>query len=248
MESFKHILQFQTVHSVQILYSVHSVYILYILNNAWFDMNMQGSSKPTAPSRGRPRSAPARTGAPLHRAHRWNLPKYKSICHGKDVLTRAMKLLNLTQNSFFSSCGSLKSRQGVGSGFWDILSDKSAPITILSQREVKAGSGVPKPGELTLTLTSVSAPLSLLHLQSGTSRSISTFMSTLHGPTCIYLLRFYSFSDTNSSLLLTSNPSYAGAVTCASRRRRRRMREILSAVSAKKSPCNLFSKIDGALC
>merc|ERR1712192_153580 len=93
-----------------------------------------GSGKPTAPSRGRPRSAPARTGAPLHRAH---------------------------------SCGSLKSRQGVGSGFWDILSDKSAPITILSQREVKAGSGVPKPGELTLTLTSVSAPLSLLHLQSG---------------------------------------------------------------------------------
>ena len=101
MESFKHILQFQTVHSVQILYSVHSVYILYILNNAWFDMNMQGSSKPTAPSRGRPRSAPARTGAPLHRAHRWNAPKYKSICHGKDVLTRAMKLLNLTQNFFF---------------------------------------------------------------------------------------------------------------------------------------------------
>ena len=73
----------------------------------------------------------------------------------------------------FCSCGSLKSRQGVGSGFWDILSDKSAPITILSQREVKTGSGVPKPGELTLTLTSVSAPLSLLHLQSGTSRSTS---------------------------------------------------------------------------
>ena len=75
---------------------------------------------------------------------------------------------------FLSSCGSLKSRQGVGSGFWDILSDKSAPITILSQREVKAGSvgpAIAKPGELTLTLTSVSAPLSLLHLQSGTSRS-----------------------------------------------------------------------------
>ena len=74
---------------------------------------------------------------------------------------------------FLSSCGSLKSRQGVGSGFWDILSDKSAPITILSQREVKAGSvgpAIAKPGELTLTLTSVSAPLSLLHLQSGTSR------------------------------------------------------------------------------
>ena len=80
----------------------------------------------------------------------------------------------------FSSCGSLKSRQGVGSGFWDILSDKSAPITILSQREVKAGSGVPKPGELTLTLTSVSAPLSLLHLQSGTSRSISWYEQWTH--------------------------------------------------------------------
>ena len=97
--------------------------------------------------------------------------------HDFKLLTYAhfyhLKQLPQANKIFLSSCGSLKSRQGVGSGFWDILSDKSAPITILSQREVKAGSvgpAIAKPGELTLTLTSVSAPLSLLHLQSGTSR------------------------------------------------------------------------------
>ena len=90
-----------------------------------------------------------------------------------DAHFHQLKQLLQVNKIFLSSCGSLKSRQGVGSGFWDILSDKSAPITILSQREVKAGSvgpAIAKPGELTLTLTSVSAPLSLLHLQSGTSR------------------------------------------------------------------------------
>ena len=96
------------------------------------------SPKASLPTRGRPRSAPARTGAPLHRAH---------------------------------SCGSLRTRSQAQQsvGFWDLLSEKSAPITILSQRDMKGREGV-KGGELTLTLTSVSAPLSLLHLQSGTSR------------------------------------------------------------------------------
>jgi len=87
-------------------------------------------------TRGRPRSAPARTGKPLHRAH---------------------------------SCGSLMSRKnGHCAGFWDLLSDKSAPITILSTNELSGPAT--KSTELTLTLTSVSAPLSLLHLQTGTSR------------------------------------------------------------------------------
>ena len=140
--------------------------------NPWSDKKLQGSSKPTAPSRGRPRSAPARTGAPLHRAHRWNLQNNMNLFCLNGIF---WKFWNFLITLCFCSCGSLKSRQGVGSGFWDILSDKSAPITILSQREVKTGSGVPKPGELTLTLTSVSAPLSLLHLQSGTSRSASAF-------------------------------------------------------------------------
>ena len=163
----------QTVHSHCI-----NIYIWLYNLNAWSDMNLQGSSKPTAPSRGRPRSAPARTGAPLHRAHRWNLPNniYEGPWHRHSDpawVTKDIAAVLIFPHRSFSSCGSLKSRQGVGSGFWDILSDKSAPITILSQREVKTGSGVPKPGELTLTLTSVSAPLSLLHLQSGTSRSIS---------------------------------------------------------------------------
>jgi len=87
--------------------------------------------------RGRPRSAPARTGKPLHRAH---------------------------------SCGSLMSRTNNGQcgGFWDLLSDKSTPITILSTNELNGAAT--KSTELTLTLTSVSAPLSLLHLQTGTSR------------------------------------------------------------------------------
>jgi len=88
-------------------------------------------------ARGRPRSAPARTGKPLHRAH---------------------------------SCGSLMSRTNNGQcgGFWDLLSDKSSPITILSTNELTGAAT--KSTELTLTLTSVSAPLSLLHLQTGTSR------------------------------------------------------------------------------
>jgi len=88
-------------------------------------------------TRGRPRSAPARSGKPLHRAH---------------------------------SCGSLMSRttKGQCGGFWDLLSDKSTPITIVSTNEL-SGTAT-KNTELTLTLTSVSAPLSLLHLQAGTSR------------------------------------------------------------------------------
>jgi len=88
-------------------------------------------------TRGRPRSAPARSGKPLHRAH---------------------------------SCGSLMSKTNNGQcgGFWDLLSDKSTPITILSTNEMNGTTN--KSTELTLTLTSVSAPLSLLHLQTGTSR------------------------------------------------------------------------------
>ena len=55
--------------------------------NPWSDKKLQGSSKPTAPSRGRPRSAPARTGAPLHRAHRWNLQNNMNLfcLNGKDI-------------------------------------------------------------------------------------------------------------------------------------------------------------------
>lgn len=57
------------------------------------------------------------------------------------------------------SCGSLMSRQKTTvATFWDIISDK--PL-------VPAG---PPPTELTLTISSVSSPLSLIHLQAGSSR------------------------------------------------------------------------------
>jgi len=97
------------------------------------------TDRQTAGGRGRPRSAPARTGKPLHRAH---------------------------------SCGSLVGRQKTGQcgGFWDLLSDKTSPISIISHNELNGTVVNKKSTELTLTLTSVSAPLSLLHLQTGTSR------------------------------------------------------------------------------
>lgn len=70
------------------------------------------------------------------------------------------------------SCGSLLSRSKTGktTGFWDLLSDKSSPLSIISRNDLNGPVVSNKSAELTLTLTSVSAPLSLLHLQTGTSR------------------------------------------------------------------------------
>merc|ERR1719508_331319 len=66
------------------------------------------------------------------------------------------------------SCVSLfASHKAAVPGFWDLLSDRSPSLIVPA-----VGDSV-KGRELTLTLTSVSAPLSLLHLQTGTSRCCS---------------------------------------------------------------------------
>ena len=56
------------------------------------------------------------------------------------------------------SCGSLLSRHRKVSGLWNILTEEKSMKAIESTTE------------LTLTLSSVAAPISLLHLQAGTSR------------------------------------------------------------------------------
>jgi len=67
------------------------------------------------------------------------------------------------------SCGSLISRPGkYPPGFWNILSENSSPITILTSKDLSSVST--KTTELTLTLSSVPPPINILHLQSGTSR------------------------------------------------------------------------------
>jgi len=100
-----------------------------------------GHMRGVASVRGRPRSAPPRThDKKLHRAH---------------------------------SCGSLltKSSNGKFSGpdLWNILSasDQSSPITFVTTKDLKSGSGA---AELALTLGSVPPPISILHLQPGSSR------------------------------------------------------------------------------
>ena len=62
----------QTVLCIMFCVSYSVIHRFYI--SCAINFTLQGTTKPTAPSRGRPRSAPARTGAPLHRAHRWSTP------------------------------------------------------------------------------------------------------------------------------------------------------------------------------